>query len=95
MSEPKERGHPVPGGLHGRWSPEGRASRYLARSLETERAVCKYCCQVATHFGHQEGLPMQKEKPHYSTYYTDELVEIVRQRSQADIEAFGYEFEWK
>ncbi len=47
------------------------------------------------YFGHQEGLPMRKEKPHYSTYYTDELVEIVKKRSQADIEAFGYEFEWK
>ena len=47
------------------------------------------------YFGHQEGVPMQKEKPHYSTYYTDELVEIVRERSQADIGAFGYEFEWK
>mgnify|MGYP001260312720 CR=1 FL=1 len=47
------------------------------------------------YFGQQEGLPMQKQKPHYSTYYTDELVEIVRERSQADIKAFGYEFEWK
>ena len=31
----------------------------------------------------------------YRKYYTDELVEIVSQRSQADIKAFGYEFEWK
>ena len=47
------------------------------------------------YFGHQEGLPMRKQKPHYSSYYTDELVEIVRKRSQADIEAFDYKFEWK
>jgi len=47
------------------------------------------------YFGHQEGLPMQEESPHYSTYYTDELVEIVRKRAHADIIAFGYEFEWK
>jgi hypothetical protein len=29
---------------------------------------------------------------HYSTYYSDELAEVVRRRFQRDIEAFGYEF---
>jgi hypothetical protein len=32
------------------------------------------------------------ERIHYSAYFTDELTEIVRQRYQRDIAAFGYEF---
>jgi len=32
---------------------------------------------------------------HYSSFYTPELVEIVSARCLPDIEAFGYEFEWK
>jgi hypothetical protein len=29
---------------------------------------------------------------HYSTYYTDELADVVRRRYARDVEAFGYEF---
>ena len=32
-------------------------------------------------------------EPHYSTYYTEELRDIVAERARADIEYFGYEFE--
>ena len=30
---------------------------------------------------------------HYSTYYSDELAELVRQRYARDVAAFGYAFE--
>jgi hypothetical protein len=33
--------------------------------------------------------------PHYSTYYTDDLIEIVRKRCEPDITAFNYSFEKK
>jgi len=34
-----------------------------------------------------------KKRPHYSTYYDDESIEIVREVWKWDIETFGYEFE--
>jgi hypothetical protein len=33
------------------------------------------------------------QHPHYSTYYTDDLIEIVRERCEPDITAFNYSFE--
>jgi hypothetical protein len=43
--------------------------------------------------GFYENEPKLKHKPHYSVYYDDELIEIVRQRCQPDISAFNYSFE--
>lgn len=34
----------------------------------------------------------QKSKPHYSSIYTDELVDLVNTRYQSDINGFGYHF---
>jgi len=50
-----------------------------------------------THINHVGYYEDQRliPQPHYSTHYTDELVEIVRQRCLPDIQAFGYEFEWE
>jgi hypothetical protein len=44
------------------------------------------------HAGYHEGKE-RAPKPHYSTHYTPELVEMVAERSAADIEAFNYVFE--
>ena len=47
------------------------------------------------HLNH-EGFYEGKEIPppiHYSKHYDSELIEIVRNRCQADIDRFGYEFE--
>jgi len=44
------------------------------------------------HVGYHQGKTRTPE-PLYTSHYTPDLVEIVRERSQADIEAFGYEFE--
>ena len=40
-------------------------------------------------------LPVRNKSnhEHYSVYYDDELVALVRDRFRADVEAFGYEFE--
>ena len=46
------------------------------------------------HVGFYEDEP-QTTQPHYSTYYTDETAEIVRQRCLPDIMTFNYEFEWR
>jgi len=40
-------------------------------------------------FTGEEHIP----EPHYSTFYTEELRDIVAERSRADIEYFGYQFE--
>lgn len=47
--------------------------------------------------GHYSGEPEEHKKTniHYSSYYTQELVEIVRDRCKSDIEAFEYEYEDK
>jgi len=49
------------------------------------------------HTGHYSGevKTHNPKKIHYSTYYNDELVEIVRERCRDDIERFDYKFEWK
>jgi hypothetical protein len=47
------------------------------------------------HLGlHGVGLPHvnPSSHTHYSTYYTDELADVVRRRYARDIETFGYEF---
>lgn len=46
------------------------------------------------HVGYHQGQD-RTPQPHYSAHYTPELVELVRQRAKADIEAFEYEFEDK
>lgn len=46
--------------------------------------------------GIDEQLPKRnsrREKEHYSTYYDDDTLEVVRRRFQRDIKVFGYEFE--
>jgi len=49
------------------------------------------------HFGHYsaEVKVHDPKKIHYSTYYNDELVEIVSKRCKEDIVKFDYKFEWK
>ena len=44
------------------------------------------------HVGYHEGQTRAPE-PHYSSYYTPELVQIVTERCRADIDAFDYSFE--
>tara|TARA_B100001123_G_C15083541_1_gene936690 strand:- start:301 stop:1011 length:711 start_codon:yes stop_codon:yes gene_type:complete len=46
------------------------------------------------HVGYHAGEDIKPE-PHYSTYYTSELRDIVASRCKADIEAFGYTYEEK
>ena len=44
------------------------------------------------HVGYHDG-DERVEEEHYSVHYTPDLVEIVAERSRADIEAFNYKFE--
>jgi|TARA_Y100000310_G_scaffold273765_1_gene289433 hypothetical protein len=75
---------------------------YVGRVENIEKDFAHVCNEIGypdlelphtNHVGFYEGKERKKE-PHYSTHYTPELVEIVRERSKADIEAFDYTFEW-
>jgi len=74
---------------------------YVGRVENIEKDFAYVCKEMGletlelphtNHVGFHEGKARSPE-PHYSTHYTPKLVDIVRERSAADIEAFGYEFE--
>ncbi len=64
-------------------------------SLICKKAGLNLTLPHLNHTGHYSGEPKEHEpkRVHYSSYYTPELVEIVRGRCRTDIEAFGYEYE--
>jgi len=57
---------------------------------EYKRLCEKLKIKSVNKFPHKQ---KNKPRPHYSTFYTDEQVEIVRKKFKKDIELFNYEFE--